>query len=166
MSRTAGLVICGAGITGVAAAHYLSKAGVKDILLLDERAPLSLTSDRSTECYRNWWPDTAMLSLMNGSIDLMEELAEENANVFNMNRRGYLYMTGDESKVPALIERSKRTSSLGGGPLRTHLSDGRSNYQPAPTEGFKNQPAGADLLLGSDLIQSKYPYLQSKAVAA
>src|SRR5688572_20999990 len=109
MSRTAGVIICGAGMTGMAAAHYLSKAGVKDILLLDERPPLGVTSDRSTECYRNWWPETSMLALMNRSIDLMEELAMESGNVFHMNRRGYLYVTGDESKVPALIERSKRT---------------------------------------------------------
>src|SRR5689334_1656222 len=166
MTRTVNVIICGAGITGVAAAYYLSKAGIKDILLLDERPPLSLTSDRSTECYRNWWPDAAMLSLMNRSIDLMEELADEYGNVFNMNRRGYLYVTGDESKVPALIERSKRTSSLGGGPLRAHLADGRSNYQIAASEGFKDQPIGADLLLGSDIIQKHYPYLTHKAVAA
>src|SRR5512134_2445487 len=99
MNKTADIVICGAGITGVAAAHYLSKAGVRNILLLDERAPLSLTSDRSTECYRNWWPDAEMLALMNCSIDLMEILADENGNVFRMNRRGYLYVTADESKV-------------------------------------------------------------------
>ena len=42
MTRTAGVVICGAGITGVSAADFLSKAGIKDILLLDERPPLSL----------------------------------------------------------------------------------------------------------------------------
>ena len=86
MSRTADIVICGTGITGVAAAHFLSKAGVRNILLLDERPPLSFTSDRSTECYRNWWPDAEMLALMNRSIDLMETFAEESGNVFRMNR--------------------------------------------------------------------------------
>jgi sarcosine oxidase, subunit beta len=166
MSRTAGAIICGAGITGAAAAYYLSKAGVKDILLLDERAPLSLTSDRSTECYRNWWPDASMLALMNRSIDLMEELAADSGNVFHMNRRGYLYVTGEESKVPALIERSKRTSSLGAGPLRVHQADGRFAYQPAPPEGFEDQPIGADLLLGSTTIRKYFPYLTEKAVAA
>jgi glycine/D-amino acid oxidase-like deaminating enzyme len=39
MNRTADIVICGAGITGVAAAHSLSKAGVRNIVLFDERAP-------------------------------------------------------------------------------------------------------------------------------
>jgi glycine/D-amino acid oxidase-like deaminating enzyme len=50
------IIICGAGVTGVSAAYHLARAGVRDILLVDERPPLSLTSDRSTECYRNWWP--------------------------------------------------------------------------------------------------------------
>ena len=77
MNRATDIVICGAGIAGVAAAHFLSKAGVKNILLLDERPPLSFTSDRSTECYRNWWPDPEMLALMNRSIDLMEALADD-----------------------------------------------------------------------------------------
>ena len=107
MTRKFDVIICGAGITGVASAHYLGKAGLTDILLLDERPPLSFTSDRSTECYRNWWPDPAMLALTNHSVDLMEELADESGNVFRMNRRGYLYITAEESKIPALIERSK-----------------------------------------------------------
>lgn len=166
MTRNAGIVICGAGITGVAAAHYLSRAGIKDILLIDDRPPLSFTSDRSTECYRNWWPDPVMLALTNRSIDLMEELAEENGNVFHMNRRGYLYVSGDQSGVPALIERSKRISTLGAGPLRTHTPENSSNYQPAPTEGFKDQPIGADLFPGAETVHKFFPYLTEKAVAA
>ena len=71
MSQTAEVVICGAGITGVAAAHCLARSRMKNILLVDERPPLSFTSDRSTECYRNWWPDPEMLALLNRSIGLM-----------------------------------------------------------------------------------------------
>jgi len=37
MNQTSDVVICGAG---VAAAYFLSRAGVKRILLLDERPPL------------------------------------------------------------------------------------------------------------------------------
>ncbi len=39
MTQTADIVICGAGITGVSAAHLLSKPGFKNILLVDERRP-------------------------------------------------------------------------------------------------------------------------------
>ncbi len=165
MTRSFDAIICGAGITGVSAAHYLARAGLTNILLLDERPPLSFTSDRSTECYRNWWPDRAMLALMNRSIDLMEDLANESGNVFRMNRRGYLYVTAEESKVPALIERSKLTSNLGAGPLRVHTAE-RSSYQPAHADGFADEPAGADLLLGSTFIQKHFPYLNQDAVAA
>lgn len=165
MSRTADIVICGAGITGVAAAHYLSKAGVRNILLLDERAPLSFTSDRSTECYRNWWPDAEMLALMNCSIDLMEMLADESGNVFRMHRRGYLYVTADERKVTDLQNASHGISNLGAGPMRVHSSSALY-YQPSPSEGFHDQPTGADLLLGNELIRKYFPYLTEHAVAA
>jgi len=165
MTQTADVVICGAGITGVAAAHYLNKAGIRNILLLDERPPLSFTSDRSTECYRNWWPDPQMLALMNRSIDLMEELAHESGNVFHMNRRGYLYVTADEDKIAGVETAARGISGLGAGPLRVHSAEA-SSYQPAPPEGFHDSSAGTDLLLGNELIREHFPYLTERAVAA
>ena len=165
MTQTADVVICGAGITGIAAAHFLGRAGVRNILLVDERPPLSFTSDHSTECYRNWWPDPAMQALMDRSIDLMETLADESGNIFHMNRRGYLYVTADESKVPELEAASRRISELGAGPLRIHSAES-SSYQPSTPEGFHDSPPGADLLLGSELIRAYFPYLTGKAIAA
>jgi sarcosine oxidase, subunit beta len=164
MNRTADIVICGAGITGVAAAHFLSKAGIKNILLLDQRSPLSFTSDKSTECYRNWWPDAEMLALMNRSIDLMEALADESGNIFHMNRRGYLYVTADENKIGDLESASLWVSSLGAGETRVHFSDS-SSYIPAHPDGFHDSPHGADLLIGNDLIRKHFPYLTERAVA-
>ena len=165
MTHAADIVICGAGIAGVAAAHFLGKAGAKNILLLDERPPLSFTSDRSTECYRNWWPDPEMLALMNRSIDLMEALADESGNIFRMNRRGYLYLTADEKKAKELETTAHRISSLGAGPIRVHSSSSLY-YQPAPSDGYHNQPTGADFLTGNDLIHGYFPYLTRSAVAA
>src|SRR5215831_11118087 len=108
-AKTAEVVICGAGIAGIAAAYHLAvRRGITDIVLVDERPPLSLTSDKSTECYRNWWPgpgDT-MVRLMNRSIDLLEELARESGNVFRMNRRGYLFATADAERAAQLVERA------------------------------------------------------------
>ena len=165
MTQKAEVVICGAGISGIAAAYFLSKAGIKSILLFDERPPLSLTSDRSTECYRNWWPGTEMLALMNCSIDLMEAVADESGNVFRMNRRGYLYVTADEDKIVDLENASRGIAGLGAGPLRVHSSESLY-YQPSPQEGFHDQPIGADLLIGCELIQKYFPYLTKRAVAA
>jgi glycine/D-amino acid oxidase-like deaminating enzyme len=165
MTRKADVVICGAGISGVAAAYFLSKAGVKNILLFDENPPLSFTSDRSTECYRNWWPDAEMLTLMNSSIDLMETVADESGNVFRMNRRGYLYVTADDDKIADLETEARGTADLGAGPLRVH-SSASLYYRPSPPEGFRDQPTGADLLIGCDLIQKYFPYLTERSVAA
>ena len=165
MHKTYDAIICGAGITGVSTAYYLNQAGFKHILLIDERAPLSFTSDRSTECYRNWWPDSNMIALMNHSIDLMETLANESGNVFRMNRRGYLYITADENKIGELKTASLRVSKLGAGQLRVHTTTA-SNYQPSAPEGFHNAPNGADLLIGKDVIHKHYPYITNKAVAA
>src|SRR5215475_15923491 len=92
------IVICGAGMAGIAAAYYLAVAhGVDDVVIVEEGHPLSLTSDKSTEAYRNWWPgpDRAMTAFMNRSIDLMEEFARTTDNRINMNRRGYLFATAE-----------------------------------------------------------------------
>jgi sarcosine oxidase, subunit beta len=165
MNTTYEAVVCGAGIVGASAAHFLSKAGIRNILLVDDHPPLSFTSDRSTECYRNWWPDPKMLALMNRSIDLMEGLANESGNVFRINRRGYLYVTADEEKIDDIRSASDLISSLGAGSLRVHSTDS-SAYPPSPPEGYQSSLTGADLLLGNDLIRKQFPYLTDKAIAA
>ena len=165
----ADVVICGAGIAGVTAAYHLAvKQGVGNVVLVDDRPPLTLTSDKSTECYRNWWPgpgDT-MVRFMNRSIDLMEELADESDNYFHLNRRGYVFMTADPAKVAEFQENARTISALGAGPVRMH--DGRQNglaYQPAPAHGYRNQPDGADLILDPALIRQHFPFVPEDTLA-
>jgi glycine/D-amino acid oxidase-like deaminating enzyme len=162
MSGKAQVIICGAGIAGVSAAYHLSKAGFRDILIVDARPPLSLTSNMSTEGYRNWWPDPELRALMERSIDLLEQLAAESGNTFRMNQRGYLYVTGEAAKVDAFTERAGRIAGLGVGELRVH-TDARSDYAAA---GEGNHATGADLLLDPSLIHTHFPYLTTEAVAA
>lgn len=167
---SADVVICGAGIAGISAAYHLAvRQGVSDILLIDEGAPLSLTSDKSTECYRNWWPGPgdAMVAFMNRSIDLLEELAQQSNNLFHLNRRGYLYLTGDAQKIPSFVAAASEPPTLGAGPLRVHAGrDSDPPYQPAPAEGFTDQPDGADLLLDKAHIRQHFPYLTDQVEAA
>src|SRR3954468_21209562 len=85
------IVICGAGIAGIAAAYNLAVVqGLNNVVIVEQGNPLSLTSDKSTEAYRNWWPgpDWTMTAFMNRSIDLIEGLARQTSNRFNLNRRG------------------------------------------------------------------------------
>lgn len=170
MKSTADVIICGAGIAGISAAYHLAvRHGIRDILLVDERAPLSLTSDKSTECYRNWWPGPgdAMVALMNHSIDLMEDLAHQSGNIFRMNRRGYLYVTSQPERIDEFRVAAGEPPTLGAGELRIH--DGRTEglaYLPAPAEGFEGQPTGADLFLDQRQIREYFPYLSKEVVAA
>lgn len=163
MPDTADIVICGAGIAGIAAAYHLAvKQGVKRVVIVDDHPPLTLTSDKSTECYRNWWPgpDDAMVRLMNRSIDLIEDLARESGNVFQLNRRGYLYTTTDPDRIRVFQQAGERAAAQGAGPLRD------SNYTPAPAHGFDDQPDGADLILDPTLLRAHFPYLSENVVAA
>ncbi|MFW6069972.1 MAG: NAD(P)/FAD-dependent oxidoreductase [bacterium] len=164
--KKANVVICGAGIAGVTAAYHLAvRHGVRDVLLVDERPPLSLTSDKSTEAYRNWWPGPGdeMVRFMDRSIDLLEELAHETNNRFLMNRRGYVFLTADPVQARQMQETAETIAGLGAGPLRVH--PGPTDYHPSPGEGYEGQPRGADLLLDQALIQEHYPFISDDAVA-
>jgi sarcosine oxidase subunit beta len=169
MTRTADVVICGAGIAGIAAAYSLAvQHRIPRVVLVDERAPMSLTSDKSTEAYRNWWPgpDDAMVAFMNRSIDLLEQHAAASGNRFLMNRRGYLYVTASAAQAERFLCDGRLAESQGAGPLRVHrsLADG-ARYQRSGHTGFADHPTGADLLLDVDAIRDCFPWLSEAIVA-
>ncbi len=168
-STNAAVVICGAGIAGISAAYQLSvRHGIRHVLIIDEGAPLSLTSDKSTECYRNFWPGPgdAMVSLMNRSIDIMEKLARESGNIFHLSRRGYVYATADPNKVPHFKRAAEESASLGAGPLRYHTGQsGDPPYIPPSGSGFEDQPEGIDVILDRAIMRNHFPYLSEKIVA-
>lgn len=166
MRSTAEVIVCGAGIAGVAAAYHLAvRRRIPNVVLVDGREPLTLTSDKGTQAYRNWWPgpDDTMLRYVSRSIDLLEESAAESGNAFRMNRRGYLFATADPEEVERLEATARQVSAFGMGPLRQHPADGA--YESAPAEGFAGQPLGADLLYGDD-VHRAFPYLTREAIAA
>jgi sarcosine oxidase, subunit beta len=166
MRSTADVVICGAGIAGIAAAYHLAvRQKVRRVVLIDERDPMTLTSDKGTQAYRNWWPgpDDTMLRLVSRSIDLVEESAAESGNTFRLSRRGYLFATANDAQAARLETAANKVSAMGMGPVRVH--PGSHPYSPAPAEGYRDQPIGADLLRG-DEVHRAFPYLAPDTVAA
>ncbi|GIV89193.1 MAG: FAD-dependent oxidoreductase [Chloroflexus sp.] len=160
----ADVVICGAGIAGIALAHELAIVhGWHNVVLIEAGAPLTLTSDKSTECYRNWWPDDAMMALMNRSIDRLEEIALTSRNRIRLNRRGYLYATADPQRATQWRVQAERAAQRGAGPLRIHQST-QSAYQPI-SHDWREAPDGIDLLLDPSLIRRHFPSLNPATVA-
>jgi glycine/D-amino acid oxidase-like deaminating enzyme len=107
-----------------------------------------------------------MVRLMNRSIDLLEEWARATDNAFRLNRRGYVYATAQASRIPEIERTAREISALGAGGLRVHHgAPDDPAYQPAPAEGFEDQPAGADLILDPKLIREHFPYLTEQTVA-
>lgn len=156
MSGRARVVVIGAGIAGVSATYNLAvRHGVTDVLIVDPRPPLTLTSDKSTECYRNWWPNGSMVGLMNRSIDLLGEMAEESGNVFGLKRPGYLYVTASQSTLDEMVAQADAISGLGGGDVRRHPG-------PAP---FGDAVDGVDVL-GPDELRRHHGYITEEAIGA
>lgn len=143
----------GAGIAGVSATYQLALRGVHNVALVDPRAPLTLTSDKSTECYRNWWPNSPMVGLMNRSIDLLELMAEETSNMFGLNRRGYLFVTASQERLDAMRAQGEITAGYGAGSVREH---------PGPLH-YGYDLDGIDVL-DSESLRRHFPYITSRAV--
>ncbi len=161
-------VVIGAGIAGIAAAHALSSAGAGRIALVENGPPLGLTSDKSTECYRNFWPgpDDAMLRLVNDSIDRLMDHAERSGDRFLLRQQGYVFATARGDEVDALASQAAQVETFGGGRLRTHSRSSQTGaaYPLSPVTGFDRSLDGTDLITDKELILRHFPYLSQDTV--
>lgn len=142
-------------MAGVSTAYHLTLRGVGRVVLVDPRPPLSLTSDKSTECYRNWWPSKPMVDLVDRSIDLFEEWSAVTSNAFGLSRRGYLFVTASNETLEAMRSQAHVTSGFGAGDVREH---------PGPV-AYGEYPDGVDILDAHEL-QKHFPFVTDTAVGA
>jgi len=150
MDERADIVICGAGITGIATAHALSTHhGRNGILMLDPLPPLSLTSAASGENYRNWWPQARLAEFAARSIDLVELLAGPKCENFRIARRGYAYVTRSKNVDGVINHLYETYGNIGAGDIRVHEKGS------APPDARD----GADVLVHRDAIEARYPHL-------
>jgi sarcosine oxidase subunit beta len=121
--------------------------------------PLSLTSIKSGELYRNWWPDATMAGWIHKSIEMMETHARESHNRFQMNRRGYAFVYTSENGVKAARQSVEQFKSFKIGPVRVHEGPRSESYRHVSPHGFDDQPDGVDFLLSRELIRKHFPYI-------
>lgn len=97
--KQANIAICGAGIAGIATAWSLAvKYQQQNIILIDKYQPMSLTTSKSGENFRDYWPQPCMTALTRHSIDMMQALADDNGNAFEMRYSGYDFVSEAEGR--------------------------------------------------------------------
>lgn len=134
MNANPTIAICGAGIAGVATAYYLLKER-KDlqVILIDKNQPLSFTTSKSGENFRDYWPQKELRQFVSESILLMEELRElYGKDAFEMVYSGYHFVSHDINN-PIFGTATQRNS-----------------------EGYPEE------ITNPDIIQREHPYLDSK----
>ncbi len=94
------VAICGAGIAGVATAYYLKRHSPgTEVLLIDKNQPLSFTTSKSGENFRDYWPQECMQQFISHSIALMKELrGAYGEQSFDLVESGYDFISHNRGK--------------------------------------------------------------------
>lgn len=105
---TADVVIIGGGISGAAAAFFLSRAGLKPVIVERLPALASLTTARSMEAMRAQFAEPENIAMMRESIAFYERFDEHIglADVhIGLHQQGYLFLTTQETGAARMRER-------------------------------------------------------------
>ncbi|MBA2401103.1 MAG: FAD-binding oxidoreductase [Bradyrhizobium sp.] len=157
-ARKADIAVIGAGIVGIACAYYLAKSRpALRIVIVDQNAPMSLTSAASGENYRNWWPHPIMTAFTDYSIDLLEEIARRHDNRVRISRRGYALATRQPKPDQLLEELHTGYGPDGARRIRVHSAASSPSYTPAVSEDWQDAPEGVDVIQSPELIRRHFP---------
>lgn len=107
------IIICGAGIAGVSTAYYLLKNNNNaNVILIDKNQPLSFTTSKSGENYRDFWPQDCMQNFVSRSIFLMKELREiHGEDSFKMIASGYNFISHQKENPIFDIEENENSKN-------------------------------------------------------
>ncbi len=140
--ETADAVVIGGGIVGAATAFWLSKAGLKVILVEKRDGLSSLTTAASAECFRTQFTEKAMADIALPSVTMFENFKDvvglPDIDI-GITQSGYLFVTDDQALIPDLERAIKQYKALG--------------------------VTGSELITGADL-HARFPFLAPKALAA
>ncbi len=141
-NKIADAVVIGGGIVGTSTAFWLSKVGMK-VILIEKRDGLSnLTTAASAECFRTQFTEKAMAELALPSVEIFENFKDvvELPDIdIGITQHGYLFVTDDPAMMPDLEKAIKRYDELG--------------------------IPGSEFIAGSEL-HKRFPFLAKNALAA
>ena len=115
-TKTADAVVIGGGIVGTATAFWLSKTGMKVILVEKRDGLSSLTTAASAECFRTQFTEKSMADIALPSVEMFEnfqDVVELSEIDIHLRQKGYLFVTDDETQVPELEKAIQTYQKLG-----------------------------------------------------
>ncbi|HVL87793.1 MAG TPA: FAD-binding oxidoreductase [Candidatus Thermoplasmatota archaeon] len=104
MKRKASVVVVGAGVVGLATAHNLAKAGLRDVVVLERGYVLAGASGRNGGGVRAQWTTEENLRLARDSIAMFRTLPEELGINIWFRQGGYLFLAFDDGHVHELTK--------------------------------------------------------------
>jgi sarcosine oxidase subunit beta len=96
------VVIAGGGAIGLSIAHYLTKAGVTDVVVLDQDTLVKGATGRNGGGVRAQWNTVENIQLAKRSIDEFRSFAAETGHNLFLRQGGYLFLSRDETQLAAL----------------------------------------------------------------
>ncbi|MGH7104052.1 MAG: NAD(P)/FAD-dependent oxidoreductase [Acetobacteraceae bacterium] len=166
MGPGADVAVIGAGNIGLAVAYYLGERhGLRNVVLIDARDPMSLTSAASGENYRNWWPHPVMTAFTNDSISRLEEIATASGNRIAMSRRGYVLVTRRTKPFDLIEDLYRGYGEAADRLIRVHEGPGTAGYVPPRQAAWDQVPDGVDVLFNVATIRETFPNFAPDAAA-
>ena len=103
MSRTADVVVIGAGVTGAATGYYLAKKGLK-VLVLERDFPCAGSTGRCIGGIRAQFSHDLTIRVMMESVRMFRGLKDELGEDVEWYAGGYLFLAYDEKRKQAFLD--------------------------------------------------------------
>jgi sarcosine oxidase subunit beta len=135
-------VVIGGGIIGTATAYWLSKLGLKTVLVESREGLSTFTTAASAECFRAQFTEPELAAIAIESIAIFENFAEftgvRDCSI-NIRQHGYLFVTDEEKMIPDLKAAVEQQHKIG---------------------------VGDTVFLTGEEVVKKFPYISNAVVAA
>jgi sarcosine oxidase subunit beta len=129
MRDHAEVIVIGAGIMGLSIAYHLARLGVRDVTVVDKSYLCGGASGRNGGGIRAQWSSEANVRLMQESIRMCQDFANEfKINVW-LRQGGYLFLARSEEKRRALEDSCKLQRECG---LATRMLSPREAQKIVP----------------------------------